>query len=249
MRTPTRLAVVSALGIFGMSGANASIVTATTAGGSEAVLTIVNTATNATISQDLGEQLAAINSGDTYSLSAASQSFISGAGGLANVAFAVIAGATTTRTYLTSSADASLDTLEIANSERNVWAGTLNNMLPTLNSGDASATSVNNTYGPFNTGVTGNYVDGGWDLWNGSYVVNTGAGDADLFLWRVVFGTNNLQNAAITSFLANPADSYARLSATTLQIGPLSAVPVPAAVWLFGSGLGLLGVLRRRTGR
>ena len=30
------------------------------------------------------------------------------------------------------------------------------------------------------------------------------------------------------------------------QIRVLTAVPVPAAVWLFGSGLGLLGWMRRR---
>jgi hypothetical protein len=30
-----------------------------------------------------------------------------------------------------------------------------------------------------------------------------------------------------------------------LQIGP-AVVPVPAAVWLFGSAMGLLGVIRRR---
>lgn len=252
-KTSTRIAV-SALGILAMSGAQASIITAGASGGSEAVLTLTNSS-NATITQDLGEQIAQIASGDSYTLSSAVQSFITAAGGLANVTYAIIAGSTTARTYLTTTADSSLKSVDIANSERNVWAGTLNGLLPTLNSGDASATSVNNTYGPFASGAAGNYLDGGYDLWNGNYVVNTGAGDTDLILYKVVFGTNNLQNATIAHLFGdNPenaddyGNSYARLGLTSLQIGPANVVPVPAAVWLFGSSIGLLGALRRRFG-
>jgi len=32
-----------------------------------------------------------------------------------------------------------------------------------------------------------------------------------------------------------------------VRAGDVSAVPVPAAVWLFGSALGLLGWMRRKT--
>ncbi len=42
-------------------------------------------------------------------------------------------------------------------------------------------------------------------------------------------------------------DSYGAISATGSEVLPPSAVPVPAAVWLFGSGLlGLVGVARRK---
>ena len=42
-------------------------------------------------------------------------------------------------------------------------------------------------------------------------------------------------------------DSYGAISATGSEVPPPSAVPVPAAVWLFGSGLlGLVGVARRK---
>jgi hypothetical protein len=39
----------------------------------------------------------------------------------------------------------------------------------------------------------------------------------------------------------------AHFDITSLHVTSISAVPVPAAVWLFGSGLlGLIGVARRR---
>ena len=43
-------------------------------------------------------------------------------------------------------------------------------------------------------------------------------------------------------------DKFFSLRSWAVQTGDVSAVPVPAAVWLFGSGLlGLIGVARRNS--
>ena len=94
-----------------MGAANASIVLPNGCGGSEAVLSLINSS-NATITQDLGIQIGQIGNGDTVGLSAAVQSFVSAAGGLANVSFAVIGGDSSARTYLTTTSDGSLGTVE-----------------------------------------------------------------------------------------------------------------------------------------
>jgi hypothetical protein len=55
----------------------------------------------------------------------------------------------------------------------------------------------------------------------------------------------SIQNT-LQAFAASP--DYALVQKKlSLTITAVSTVPVPAAVWLFGSGLGLLGLLRRRT--
>lgn len=58
---------------------------------------------------------------------------------------------------------------------------------------------------------------------------------ADFGYTRVVFGFNNLTSESVID------------NASVINFGSVSAVPVPAAVWLFGSGLlGLVGVARRK---
>ena len=58
---------------------------------------------------------------------------------------------------------------------------------------------------------------------------------ADFSYTRVVFGFNNLTSESVID------------NASVINFGSVSAVPVPAAVWLFGSGLlGLVGVARRK---
>jgi hypothetical protein len=57
--------------------------------------------------------------------------------------------------------------------------------------------------------------------------------------------TNSLQLSmqnTLTAIADDPADSAWIQKKLTFT----ATVPVPAAVWLFGSGLGLLGWLRRR---
>jgi hypothetical protein len=229
-----------------MTGAQASIISGTAAGGSEAVLTFVNAAGDS-ISQDLGEQVAAINAGDNYSLSAAVLAFISTAGGAANVTYGIIAGNSTTRSYLTSSASATFaDDVQVANSAKSLWASSLNGLIQNLNQGDATPTATNLTYGSFLTGSgSPNYLDGGHDNWqSGDFAFsNLGSGADPLLLYTTTFSTSNIGLVSFTTF-KDGLFATLNLTSNQLQIGPV--VPVPAAVWLFGSAMGLLGVIRRR---
>ncbi|MEQ1801401.1 MAG: VPLPA-CTERM sorting domain-containing protein [Gammaproteobacteria bacterium] len=245
MRALTKkLATVSTLAMLGMTGAQASILSGSAAGGSEAVATFVNVNTGDSISLDLGEQLAAITSGDNYSLSSAVLSFIGAAGGAANVTFGIIAGNSTTRNYLTSSASFTFaDDVQVANSAKSLWASSLNGFIQNLNQGDATAGSTNLTYGPYLAGSgSPNYLDGLHDNWqSGDFAFsNLGSALDPLLLYTTTFSTSNIGLVSFTSFKDG---LYAKLDFNNNQ---LQIIPVPAAVWLFGSAMGLLGVIRRR---
>lgn len=66
--------------------------------------------------------------------------------------------------------------------------------------------------------------------------------DTALGFWHL--GTDDNASVAIAAQLAH---NWVLTSSGTLCYGPCAVVPVPAAAWLFGSGLvGLVGVARRR---
>jgi hypothetical protein len=232
------LAALSTMLLLAATGAQASILAGNATGGSEAILSLVNAAGDS-ISQDLGEQVGAINAGDSYSLGASLLSFISAAGGAANVTFGIIAGNTTTREYLTSSGNATfVDDVQIGNAAKSNWGGSLGGLIINLNAGDTTPTSTNLAYGPFVAGSGGsNYVDGLYDTWtSGDFnLSNLTPGDTTLYLYNVAFAVSNLGFANISSLNGQ----FANLNLTTnkLQIGPAAVVPVPAAVWLMGTAL------------
>jgi len=245
MRALTKkLATVSALAILGTTGAQASILSGTAPGGSEALATFVN-ANGDSISLDLGEQVAGIAFGDTYALSTSVLNFISAAGGAANVTFGIIAGNTVGRSYLTASASTTFaDDVQVAESAKSLWGSSLNGLIQNLNDGDLTPPATNLSYGPFLAGSgSPNYLDGLHDNWqSGDFAFsNLAAGTDPLYLYTVQFTSANI---GLRNFTAFKDGLFATLDLANSQV---QIVPVPAAVWLFGSALGLMGVMRRRS--
>ncbi len=233
------LAAASALAMLGMTGAQASILSGTAAGGSEALATFVN-ANGDSISQDLGEQAAGINLGDAYTLGTSVLNFINAAGGAANVTFGIIFGETTARSYTTSSASATFaDDVQVAESAKSLWASSLNGLIQNLNQGDATPPSTNLAYGPFTAGSgSPNYLDGLHDNWqSGDFQFsNLAPGTDTLYLYSVQFTAASIGLRNFTPFkdgLAAKLD----LANNQLQIAGAQVVPAPAAVWLLGTAL------------
>lgn len=240
MRAPRIIAALTAFATLGLTQVHAAIVTTDQVGGSEVLLNLVNTTNSASYTLDLGVTFGGLSSGSIFNLDTGAQAFISGAG-IGNIEFGLIAAATSTRQYLTTSPNPDFLTTNIGNAVRGTWTNSINELIANLNAGDATGVAVNNGYGPFPTGPSPNYVGGGHDLWQGS-VDNTGAASSPLNLYLVTFGTSTLGSAAKTLFAATPAT----LTATQLLIGE-AVIPAPPAVWLMGTALlGAVRFARRR---
>jgi hypothetical protein len=264
----TRLAAAVALAVFG-GAAHASVLNLTASGGSEAVLTITNSSNASTISQDIGDQIGQLAIGDSFALDSSVLSFISGAGGLGGVKFALVAGqaasgsATAAGLYLTSSPNAAFSAPSAGG--KGTWFSTANNFYNQLNGTNPSDLdpNVDAAYGAFASGASGNFLSGsstGTDFmadWgqSGTCPVTTQCdlvgGVLSAALYRVAFSTSVSAPAAVTKFLDNGLNggALARLDLANglLRIEAVNAaVPVPAAVWLMGSAVGLMGLVRRR---
>ncbi len=242
-----QLAAVSALAMLGTGAAQASIIGADVAGGSEAVATFVN-ANGDSISLDLGLRMADLAAGNSFSLTTSINNFITAAGGKANITFGIIAGEVATRTYLTSAASETFDTdVQLANSAKGLWSSSINGLVGNLNLGDATATTTNLSYGAFLAGSgSPNYIDGGHDNWqSGDFAFsNLVAGNASAYLFRVVFSSANLGFAPNASL-----NLKFDLGASAISVASTTVVPAPAAVWLLGTALVPLAgrAYRRRT--
>jgi hypothetical protein len=230
-----QLAAVSTLALLGAGASQASVIGAGVAGGSEAIATFVNT-NGDSISLDLGTQLGSIAAGNNFSLTSAVNTFISAAGGAANITFGIIAGEVSTRTYLTSAASATFDTdVQLANSAKGLWSSSINGLVQNATLGDATPASTNLSYGPFLTGTgSPNYLDGLHDNWqSGDFAFsNLVAGNATGYLYKVIFSSANLGFAPITN-LGLKFD----LGASAISVASTTVVPAPAAAWLLGTAL------------
>jgi hypothetical protein len=73
------------------------------------------------------------------------------------------------------------------------------------------------------------------------------AGNSSTHAWIFDFGVSTTQSASLQSNSNNPGLSS--FHAWAVRDGDVAAavVPVPAAVWMFGSALGLLGWIRRKS--
>ena len=167
-----------------------------------------------------------LQDGDSFDLDATAQSFISNAGGLGGVEWGVIAGDTsnfTTNTYLTSSAS-DLSIKEVANATKGTWGNSIIQLIGNLNSGDATGTEVNNTYGPFaETLNSPNYPSGGHDDWQ--------TGDAGLLNLIPGESTGALYSYTMSGFIGTVTGTLTldgvALSATALTIGSGGEAPTP----------------------
>ena len=235
MQAIKKAAALSVLAVAGIGTAQAAIVSPATPGGSEVILSIVNNSTNDSISIDLNTTMGTLATGNNFALSPEAQAFIAGAGGLGGVSYGIIAGDTSdflTNVFLTSSV-ADLSTKQVANATKGAWGNSIIQLTGNLNSGSPS----NETYGPYDDAISSpNYITGGHFDWQ--------TGDGQLNTLALGTQSLNLFQYTMTGFVGLTAGQEilapAQLSETSLSI-----VPVPAAVWLFGSALaGLFGARR-----
>jgi hypothetical protein len=83
-------------------------------------------------------------------------------------------------------------------------------------------------------------------LWAGTIYNVTGTGGQPLNLWKETYTFDALGNAITTQDQITNV-GYFTLSADSLSFAPPAAIPLPAAVWMFGAGLmGLLRANRRK---
>lgn len=251
-----KLVAASVMAFLGTSGAQASIIGVTAAGGSEALLNIVSNSDSSSISLDLGAQTAAIGDGSFFTLPQGVLDFISGAGGLSGVRFSVIAGGatngTSAATYLHSSDNAALTNL--ANGVRGTWFTNFNGLIANrLNASNPTdtETAVNGLYGSFASGVNGNYVSNGTDDWGTAGATcgtisdnqcNLVAGTDQAKLFLINFGTSPTGFATITDFAGG---TFASIDVQAARLN-ISAIPAPAAFWLAATAFGVAGSRMRR---
>jgi len=117
----------------------------------------------------------------------------------------------------------------------------LNTDVSTINSNSGGASSVEGT-NPATAGVWDYLNTSGTAYWDGAGILNYNTLGTTANLYYMTGG------GAVSSKTTNVLEATASLSASGLTLtGSGSAVPLPAAVWLFGSGLlGLAGVARRK---
>jgi len=138
---------------------------------------------------------------------------------------------------------------------RGTWFSNLNNFIANrLNASKPTDTdtAANNLYGPFSSGVNGNYLTNGSDDWGtaGTCVANDNvcnlvAGTEAAKLFVIGFGTTPTGFATRTDLVQGVGGVYATLDLANSRL-EINAVPVPAAAWLGATAFGLVGLRARR---
>jgi len=255
-RTKISIAIAS-LGVVGLAlshQASAAVATAASGNG-DLLLVVTDTTTGATFYQDLGKSVSQM-------LPSNNASFSVGVGGDSNYAallaqqgmdqldFAVIAGAYGASAplggandYLTTSGTQTYGPSTITNSNLQNWNLINQNVYNPLTSATESA-SGSFYFSPGSGGPLYSSTSGLW-TWNGKTSINTiapvGTTASNLF-----FLTGSGLSGHATPTLEGTATFNSGVF--TFTSNNTSAVPLPAAVWLLGSGLaGLIGVGRRRS--
>jgi hypothetical protein len=253
---------LGALGVVGLAmahTASATVIQASTGNGS-VVLAVVDSAGDS-FYYDTGDKISDFLPGNTTSIdvnlsgSANYQSLLTAAAG-GQLQFAVIGGANETlgnptpngnvTAYVTTTSTTTLR-LGVPNANVRNWQLIDGNFIQVLNSGNVEA-SDNTFFVAGGTGVTAGlpqFVATGMDVWFGNTepfsetLANTGTNNNFYFVTGKVITGGRSTDTLLGTFSLNDG-VFVFNNANT-------PVPLPAPVWLFGSGLlGLIGLGRRR---
>lgn len=187
--------------------------------------------------------------GTNYSGTLTFAQFDSSLGTLNSVDFSLAASVTGSAAYESTDGSATTISLDLAAllTLKRPDLSTLVTAFPVANITEAATaydgvTDYAGTSGSSFTGLSGSLTEVSSSFSAADFALFTGLGTIDLDMSAQGFSTGSGSGNLTTQF-----STFADASVTVTYNYSVAAVPVPAAVWLFGSGLiGLVGVARRK---